>query len=506
MKDFKINKLLCCAGLFLIFNSTGFSQQQPVGIFDGQVNIGAIALAGTAMFNTNNHEYRMEGYGTGACGEKDEFNFIWKRIKGDFILYARGRFAEKNEGHNGKFGWMVRQSLESSSPQVSAVVKGDKFTSLEYRKNAGETASEIVDKLAHADVIQLQRTDTTYTMRVARFGQPFITQQITGLDLGEEVYIGLFVCSPDKNVMEKGLFWDVQITIPVDEELAFIRSDIGSNIEIMDIETGKRNIINTDSNSTNSPIWTKDGKKIIYSKQGLMYSLNLANYTSQKLYTGDSITRNTNDHVLSVDGKTIAFSNVKSEQGGALIYTIPVTGGIPKRISRRGPVYPHGWSPGGKSILFSGAHNGDFDVYKVPSVGGKEIRLTNSKGIDDAPESTPDGKYIYFNSNRTGTMLIWRMKPDGSKQQAVTNGEFHDWFPHISPDGKWVVFLSYSKEDASPNGKPPYKHVYLRLMPIAGGKPKIIAYIYGGQGSINSPCWSPDSKRIAFTSYTDIAQ
>ena len=40
-------------------------------------------------------------------------------------------------------------------------------------------------------------------------------------------------------------------------------------------------------------------------------------------------------------------------------------------------------------------------------------------------------------------------------------------------------------------------------MPIAGGAPKVIAYVYGGQGTINVPSWSPDSKMVAFVSNTD---
>jgi Tol biopolymer transport system component len=101
-------------------------------------------------------------------------------------------------------------------------------------------------------------------------------------------------------------------------------------------------------------------------------------------------------------------------------------------------------------------------------------------------------------------MQLWRMNADGSDQEAVTDGEFHDWLPHISPDGKWIVFLSFLKEEVKPDDHPFYKHVYIRLIPITGGKPKVIAYLYGGQDTMNTPSWSPDSKRIAFISNSDM--
>jgi Tol biopolymer transport system component len=58
--------------------------------------------------------------------------------------------------------------------------------------------------------------------------------------------------------------------------------------------------------------------------------------------------------------------------------------------------------------------------------------------------------------------------------------------------------------DVAPDDHPFYKHVYIRLMPIGGGTPRVIAYVYGGQGTINVPSWSPDSKKIAFVSNTDM--
>ena len=93
------------------------------------------------------------------------------------------------------------------------------------------------------------------------------------------------------------------------------------------------------------------------------------------------------------------------------------------------------------------------------------------------------------------------MKSDGTKPQQITFDQYNDWFPHISPDGRWIVFLSFAKEVDSAD-HPFYKHVYLRLMPIDGGRPKVVGYVYGGQGTINVPSWSPDSKKIAFVSNT----
>ena len=74
---------------------------------------------------------------------------------------------------------------------------------------------------------------------------------------------------------------------------------------------------------------------------------------------------------------------------------------------------------------------------------------------------------------------------------------------HISPpDGKWIVYISFPN-DIEPNGHPSYKNVTLNLMPTSGGAPRVIAYLYGGQGTINVNSWSPDSKHIAFVSNSE---
>jgi TolB protein len=209
-------------------------------------------------------------------------------------------------------------------------------------------------------------------------------------------------------------------------------------------------------------------------------------------------TRCNNDHGISPDAQWLAISDNSQGDGGSRVYIVPITGGTPRRITEKSPSYWHGWSPDGKTLAFVGERDGDFDIYAIPATGGDETRLTTAKGLDDGPEYSPDGKYIYFNSERTGHMQIWRTPADGSEQEQITHDDFNNWFPHISPDGKWMVFLTYDKSVA---GHPENKDVMLRLMSLADSNITVLAKLFGGQGTMNVPSWSPDSKQVAFVSY-----
>jgi Tol biopolymer transport system component len=235
----------------------------------------------------------------------------------------------------------------------------------------------------------------------------------------------------------------------------------------------------------------------LFNRDGRIYRLPAAGGKPEVIDTGFA-NRCNNDHGISPDATQLAISDQSQEEHRSIIYLVPIGGGTPRRITQNSPSYWHGWSPDGKTLAFVGERGGEFDIYAIPAAGGDETRLTTAKGLDDGPEYSPDGEYIYFNSERMGRMQIWRMRPDGSEQTQITSDEFNNWFPHISPDGKWMVILSYDK---SVTGHPANKDVMLRLMSLSDGKISVVAKLFGGQGTINVPSWSPDSKHFAFVSY-----
>jgi len=500
------NRIFVLASVVLYFSLTSllaFSQQHSVGAFAGQIDVGGPSKLGSATYDSEKQEYTVAGSGTNMWLGRDEFHFVWQRLKGNFILTSRAEFIGKGMEAHRKIGWTVRSSLDADAPHATAVVHGDGLTALQFRRTRAANTEEVRSAVQAADVLQLERKGDTFIMSVARFGEPFASEQVS-VALGDEVYVGLFVCSHNKDVVEKAVFRDVRITVPASDNVIPYRDYIGSNLEVMEVATGSRKILYQAPDSLQAPNWTRDGRALIYNSSGRLYRFDLAKKTPVAINTGFA-NNNNNDHVLSFDGRVLAISHHSKEDANAsIVYTLPVKGGIPRRITAKGPSYLHGWSPDGKYLVYTGGRDGEFDIYKISSNGGKETQLTSAKALDDGPEYTPDGKRIYFNSTRSGMMQIWRMNPDGSDQEQITDDEYNNWFPHISPDGKWIVLLSFLKSEVAPADHPFYKHVYIRLMPAAGGNPKVIAYVYGGQGTINVPSWSPDSKRIAFVSNTDM--
>lgn len=487
---------LTLLGLTFLLAGFTFFQDSPLGLFEKHGDVGSVGKPGAVDYDRAQKSYLITGGGENMWATTDAFQFVWKQVSGDVSLAADIRWPEAGGNAHRKAVLILRQSLDADAVYADAALHGDGLTSLQYREVRGGPTREIQSNVAAPQRIRIEREGDYVSMSIARAGEAL--KPAGGsfkIKLGDPFFLGLAVCAHDNKVAETALFSNVEITSgkPKTDGQPLLESTLET------IATGSkdRRVVHHARAHFEAPNWSRDGKTLLFNQGGRMVQMPVRGDEPQLIDTGFA-TRCNNDHGLSPDGTQLVISDQSQEQHKSLIYILPVSGGTPRRITQLAPSYWHGWSPDGKTLAYCGERNGEYDIYTIPTEGGEEKRLTASTGLDDGPDYSPDGQTIYFNSVRTGTMQIWRMNTDGTDQQQITSDEYNNWFPHPSPDGKWIAFLSYEK---GVTGHPANKDVMLRMMPAGGGEIQVLAKLFGGQGTINVPSWSPDSRNIAFVSY-----
>src|SRR5437867_8305439 len=267
---------LFCVPLTLVLSSavcgSVLGAQGPVGIFANQTPVGR--ARGSASYDPQQQTYLVVGSGQNMWDSRDDFRFVWKRLSGNFILSTRAHFIGAGAEEHRKIGWTIRASLDPGSAHVTAALHGNGLMSLQFRREAGAITEEdkSADSLPDADaVIQLERRDGEYFMAVAQFGDTLVTQRLTGVRLPDTVYAGLFVCSHNDTVTERATFSNVRITVPAKRDFVAYRDYIGSNLEIVDVQTGHATIVHQYAGSFQAPNWTPDGKALVHEHEGRLY-------------------------------------------------------------------------------------------------------------------------------------------------------------------------------------------------------------------------------------------
>ena len=468
---------------------------EGIGIFEGQVEVGSVLHPGSAEYDAANRSYTISGSGENMWLAADAFHFVWKKMSGDVTLSADISFLTKTGNEHKKAVLMLRQSLEADAVYADVALHASGLTSLQFRDEKGSLTREIQSNISAPKRLEIaKRGEYVYMALASESGEPKPAGGWLRIPLRGEFYVGLGVCSHDKDVVEQAAFSNVNLAQPAP---GANEAALYSTLETVTIDSADRRVAYLASGRFEAPNLTHDGGAFVFNRNGHIERLAVGSDQPSVIDTGFA-NRCNNDHGISPDSTELVISDNSQGDHESRVYLVPIAGGAPRRITEKAPSYWHGWSPDGKTLAFVAQRRGEFDIYTIPAAGGEETRLTTAKGLDDGPEYSPDGKYIYFNSERTGHMQIWRMKADGNEQEQVFSDDLNDWFPHISPDGQWMVFLSYSPEVT---GHPENKDVMLRLMSISDRKITVLAKLFGGQGTINVPSWSPDSKRVGFVSY-----
>jgi Tol biopolymer transport system component len=498
------------------------AQNEPagtLGLFTGHGDIGTPSAlgAGSVRLDPAPGGYVVTGGGENIWAAADHFQFVWRRASGDVSLEALIEFIATNpstgtpDPHR-KACLMIRQSLDPDSPYVDAATHGEGLTSLQWRETKGGVTHEVQANVSGPARLKIEKRGDYAMMSFARRGEPALQPAggaakvaITG-----EYYIGLAVSAHNAQRLETVRFSDVRFGTP--EPLGTTTTLINS-LETINLRSKDRRVayVVVQPQRIEAPNWFPDTTNTLYfNSRGKLYKVETdipgqaldpnRNHTPVAVDLG-LLTNINNDHGLTFDGKTWAFSDQSQTVNGSRgsrIYTMPVGGGPVKRLTENAPSYFHGWAPDGRMLAYCAQRDNNFDIYTISADGGAETRLTTNPGKDDGPEYSPDGQYIYFNSDRSGTMQIWRMKPDGSAQEQVTNDEWDNWFPHVSPNGQLLAFLSYER---GVGDHPENKDVRLRTMNITTKATDELAKLFGGQGTINVASWSPNSQYLAFVSY-----
>lgn len=272
---------------------------------------------------------------------------------------------------------------------------------------------------------------------------------------------------------------------------------VRSSIEIFNIRSRAARVVWQTDRLFEAPNWSPDGTYLMLNCDGLLYRLSPdGDGRPEQVDTGFATLCN-NDHGISPDGALIAISD-KVEFGKSAIYVLPAAGGAPRLVTPDLPSYWHGWSPDGRRFTYCGIRGDLFDIYSIGIEDGDETRLTFGEGRNDGPDYSPDGRWIYFNSSRSGRMQIWRVPAGGGTAERITDSPYGDWFPHPSPAGDKIVFVSY---DGDVFDHPRDLDVRVRLMDMDGGNVETLFELFGGQGTMNSPNWSPDGDEFAYVRY-----
>ena len=489
----------------------------PVGIFEGHGDVGTILHPGSVDYDAAAKTYTISGSGDNIWATEDDFHYVWKKVSGDFSLTADVTFIGTGGNEHRKGVLMMRQSLDQDSPYADIAVHGVGLTSIQARAEKGAATHEVQANQTSPKRARIVKRGQYFYMWLSGGGDFQFTGGAMKIALADPFYIGIGVSAHNKDVVEKVMFSNVDVS-PV-PPAGNQKPDLYSVIETITVTSTDRHVTMMAPGRLEAPTWTKDGKTLIFASSGRIERVAEPGGKPEMVDTGAAV-HASGAHAISPDGAQLAFTDVV--KGKSSIYVAPVAGGTPRLVAQaNGSV--RGWSPDGQTLVFTaaGKQKGQTGIFTVPASGGKVTPLTTT-GMEDSPEYAPDGKYIYFLSGRGGSVQIWRMKPDGSEQEQMTADDSNNAYPHISPNGRQLVFVSYGK---SLKGVPENQPITLKVMTLAvapgrgarGAAPSapvgppdiaqlrrsvtVLTSMIGGQGTMDAPCWSPNSLRLAFVTY-----
>jgi Tol biopolymer transport system component len=243
--------------------------------------------------------------------------------------------------------------------------------------------------------------------------------------------------------------------------------------------TGLRNLT-PDGVFESDPVWSPDGRKILFLREGSLYLMDADGSGRMKLVDGQAIS----EHRWSPDGRMVAYVDVRQVDEDVLedLWVIQADGTGKVRVTEDG--FNFSWSPDGRLVYTSDADLADVHLRIINADGSGSARLTNQAAFQ--PAWSPDGTRIAFVTLDAKDLFV--INPDGTGEMSLTQGLSENDAPAWSPDGSRIAF------GTTPTAPGPDMQI---AVINRDGSGKVL--LTSAPGFDFQPAWSPDGTKIVFT-------
>src|SRR6202049_1197799 len=211
-------ELARCAGLLFLMvlsaSRIAFAEEpsSTLGIFEGHGDVGTVLHAGNSEYDSSKHSYTLTGSGENMWSDSDNFQFARKKWSGDASLTADISFVGAGGNAHRKAVLMMRQSLEPDSAYVDVALHGDGLASLQYRGGKGAPTHEIQSNISAPAELRIEKRGDYVSMWLGKHGEKIRPSGAAmRVSFSAPFYVGIGLCSHDKDAIEKALFSNVEL-------------------------------------------------------------------------------------------------------------------------------------------------------------------------------------------------------------------------------------------------------------------------------------------------------
>src|SRR5579862_1507813 len=342
----------------LVLAPVCLGQSAPLGLFENHADVGSVLHAGAVEYDAARHSYTVSGSGENMWFAADAFQFVWKKVSGDVTLTADVSFIGEGKDAHRKAVLMIRQSLDADSVYADVARHGDGLTSLQARDEKGANTSEVQSAMTAPARLRITKHGDHFYMSVAGpDAQPAFSGAAMRLPMKDPFYVGIGVCSHEKDVVEKAVFTNVNLTAaPAAAPAAFY-----SALETVPV-SGDRRVVYVTPGRITAPQWSADGAELIFHRDGHAERIALAGGEPEiTAAAAEPATSNCSPNCvagISPDGQQIAL--LASSGPDAVLRCVSLKDNQARVVAKLpgapGSMDAPAWSPDSRRLAFISYH------------------------------------------------------------------------------------------------------------------------------------------------------